>query len=69
MKVNAMSAALQGLQQSKERLNNAAVAVAQGDISADTAVETKIAVRDVQAQLKTIKVLDEVEQNLLDTIA
>lgn len=52
-----------------DRLNSSAQRVAEGDVSAESIIDTKVAARDVEANLKVIKVVDEMEKRLLDEIA
>ena len=70
MKVDAMSAALDGLMRAKEKLNTASSNIArEGGGSVEDIIDTKTAVRDAEANIAVIKVVDDLERSLLDTIA
>ena len=69
MKTDALNSALDGINRARERLNSSAQRVAEGEVSAEAMIETKLAARDVEANLKVVKVVDDLQKKLLDEIA
>ena len=65
-----MSSALDGLMRAKEKLNKAAGNIArEGGGSVEDIIDSKTALRDAEANIAVIKVVDETERSLLNAIA
>ena len=69
MKVDAMSSAMDGLLRAKDRLATAADSISRGEGSVEDIIETRMAARDAEANIKVIQTVDKLERSLLDTIA
>lgn len=67
-RIDPVSTAREGLQRAEDRLAKSAQKVAEGDISADTMVQTKLDANDVRVQQKNLKLMLESEDSILDII-
>jgi len=66
---DALNTAVQGLFRAQERLATSAEKVANGDVSAESLIDTKLSTNDVKAQLKAVSIISDTEKKLLDEIA
>ncbi len=53
----------------QERVANSAEKISQGQVDAENLIDLKVASTDAQAQMKTIKIISETEDRLIDEIA
>ncbi len=67
--MNTIGTALSGLSNATQQFNAAGSRIAQGDIEAEAIVDSKIAQRNVEAQLVNVRAALETEEAALDILA
>jgi hypothetical protein len=67
--MDALSTAVNGLNRAQLNFNRTSERFAQGDLEPQTVVDSKVAQRDVEAQLVSIRAISEVEDTALDLLA
>ena len=67
--IDALSTATRGLNQAIQNFNTTSNRLAEGELDSKTVVDSKIAQRDVEAQLVSIRAISETEETALDLLA
>lgn len=67
--MEALNTAIGGLNRAQLNFNRSSERLAQGDFDSQAIVDSKVAQRDVEAQLVSIKAISEVEETALNILA